>query len=341
MKVFALIRDFPIQTCDLSHTPPPTVRTFNFTRKCFVERPKFLQGVLQRLWVLYFLTRAQCQISVFHAEVCPNAFTCCRQTFHVRVGGCYAEPIVSAVVSLECDTTDRAVPLTVFMESIRDFIKTPFACFRIPLTEGERDTIIFQRPPGFSRKGDRLELMSRLDMRSAPKFLEKAVVCQMDTFQLLLNCLAWQSIPMRVRRLFQITQVGTHCLITRIPQSLLMPLTLPLMEILVDLPHIVKQVTNTACVRLFSKRVFIGFHGLSSLKSLTPNEWVGPTRYQAVTLIMSVQLDTLIILQFGWNVKYIKSVLVLSKRAKFHPKPEGLGFHFDNSRKKFDKRTLL
>ena len=45
LKVFALIADFPIEVGELSHTLPPTVRAFNLTAKCFVERPKFLQGV--------------------------------------------------------------------------------------------------------------------------------------------------------------------------------------------------------------------------------------------------------------------------------------------------------
>jgi len=31
LKVFALVRDFPIQACNLSHTLPPAVRTFLFT----------------------------------------------------------------------------------------------------------------------------------------------------------------------------------------------------------------------------------------------------------------------------------------------------------------------
>ena len=273
MKVFALVADFPIQTCDLSHTPPPTVRTFNFTRKAFVEGSQFLQGLFQRVRVLFFLTHAECQVCVFHAEVCPNAFTCCRQRSKIRVGCDYAEPIVSAIVSLDCDTADTSMPLAVLMESIWYFIKSPLTL--LPLTEGERDTIIFQRPPGFSRKGDRLELVSLFDVRSTPEFLEKPIICQMDTFQLLLNCLAWQSIPMRVRRLFQITQVRAHCLITRIRKSVLIPPALPLMEVCMHLPHIVKQVTNTECVRLFPKRVFIGFHGLSSIKSLTPKQWVG------------------------------------------------------------------
>ena len=59
MKVFALIRNFSIKSCELSNTTPPAVRTFDFTTQCFVEITKFRQGLLQRLWVLYFLTRAK------------------------------------------------------------------------------------------------------------------------------------------------------------------------------------------------------------------------------------------------------------------------------------------
>ena len=287
MKVFALVCDFPIQTCDLSHTPPPTVRTFNFTRKTFVEGSQFLQRLFQRLWVLFLLTRAECQVCVFHAEVCPNAFTCCRQTFHIRVGCDYAEPIVSAVVSLECDTTERAVPLTVFMESIRDFIKLPFACFRIPLAKGQRDTIIFQRPPRVSRKGDRLELVTLLDSRSATEFLEKTLVCPMDTFQLLLDRLTWQGLPMRVSRIFQNFYVVTHTLKAHIRQTVFIPLTLPLMEILMHLPHIIQQVANADRIRLFPKRVVIRFHRLSQYHRVNPFPVGWQTHNQAIVLEMS------------------------------------------------------
>ena len=69
MKVFALIADFPIEACNLSHTPPPTVRTFVFTRKTFVEITKFVQGVLQRLWVLFFSP----VLSVKYASFMPKS----------------------------------------------------------------------------------------------------------------------------------------------------------------------------------------------------------------------------------------------------------------------------
>ena len=71
LKVFASVADFSIETCDLSHTPPPAIRTFNLSAEFFVERPKFVQVRFQRLWVLFFLTRAKCQVRVFHTEICP------------------------------------------------------------------------------------------------------------------------------------------------------------------------------------------------------------------------------------------------------------------------------
>ena len=276
MKIFALVRDLPIESCEVSHTSPPVIRTFLLTAQCLVERPKFLQGLFQRLWVLFLFTRAQCQVCVFHPKVCPNALTCCRQGFRVGVGCCYAKPIDTTGITLYRDTTDPvSVPLSVFVKSIRDFIKLPFACLRIPLTEGEGDTIVFQRPPRCSRKGDRFELVSLFDFRPATEFLEKSIVCQMDTSEFLLNRLAWQRIPMSVRGFLKVREVIAHCRITRIRQPVLIPLTLPFMEVFMHLPHIVKQVTNADCVRLFSKRIFIGFHGVPSIKSLTPNEWVG------------------------------------------------------------------
>ena len=74
MKVSALIRDFPIETGELTNSTPPAMRTFLFPGKTFVEFTKFIQGVFQRLGVLYFLTRAQGQVSVFHDQNLPQRF---------------------------------------------------------------------------------------------------------------------------------------------------------------------------------------------------------------------------------------------------------------------------
>ena len=273
MKVFALVGDFPIKACELSHTLPPAIRTFLFTAQCFVERPKFVQGVLQRLWVLFFLTRAKCQICVFHTEVCPNTLTRCGQKFaFYKI--CYdIQPIVTTSVSLNCDTTNFPIKLSVLVERIWNSIISPLTS--VPFPEGKGDTIIFQRPTClFQRKG--LEPMPFLDTRSTPKSLEKTDIRCVNTSQLLLDRLTRQCFPMWVCCSFQIRQVGRHSVIVRIRQPDLISLALPLMEILVDLPHIVKQVAKTNTIGLIAKLIFIRFHGISSIRfPLTPNEWVG------------------------------------------------------------------
>ena len=54
---------------------------------------------------------------------------------------------------------------------------------------------------------------------------------------------------------------------------------------------------------ILEKFMFCISHGLSSIKSLTPCKWVGPTHNLAVTLTMSVQLDALIRQHFRPNCK--------------------------------------
>ena len=180
MKVFALIRDFPIETGDLSYTPPPTTRAFDFMRKAFVEGSQFLQGLFQRLRVLFLFTRVQRQIRVFHTEVCPNAFTYCRQRFEVGVGCCYANPIVTASITFDGNTTHSSMPLVVFMESIWHFIKPPLTL--IPFAKCERDTILFQRPPRLTGVGNRLKLIFSFDFRSATEFFEKTDIRCVNPF---------------------------------------------------------------------------------------------------------------------------------------------------------------
>ena len=274
-KIFALIRNLTVQPCDLSDTTPPAVRTFDFTTQCFVERPKFVQGLFQGLAVLYLLTRAKCQVCVFHAEICPNAFTCCRQRSKIFIGCCKTKPIVPATITLYRNLTKSPMPLTVLMKGVRYPIKLPFACFRIPFTKGYRKPIVFQRPTCRTRVSDRFKFMSLFNLWSTTEFLEKTIISFINTSKLLLNSLTRQRLPMRVCRPFQLRQVRTHSSIVRIRQTVFVTLTLPLMEIYMHLPHIVKQVTYTDTIRLIIKRIFISFHGISSIKSLTPAKWVG------------------------------------------------------------------
>ena len=263
MKVFTLVANPSIEACDFSHTPPPTVRTFLFTGQFFVETPKFLQVRFQRLGVLFLLTRAQCQICVFHTEVCPNALTCCRQRFCFYKVCNYVKPIITTSVTFYCDTTDVSIELTVLVERIRNFIISPLPS--IPFTTGNRHTIVIQRPTRLF-EGEGFKLMPFFDLRSTAKFLEKSVIRQVNASQFLLDRLTRQSVPMRVGRPFQIRHVDAHSRIVRIRQTVFISLALPLMEILVDLPHIVKQVAKSYGIRLTTELIFIRFHGISVIR---------------------------------------------------------------------------
>ena len=308
MKVFALIANPPIEASKLPNTPPPAVRTSNLSAKAFVERPKFVQGAFQWLSVLFLLTCAKCQICVFHTKVCPDTLTRRWQKFRFYKVRDYVEPIITASITFYCDTTDIAIKLTVFMESIRSFIISPFTS--VPFPEREGDTIVFQRPARlFEREG--FKLMSFFDFRSTAKFLEKSVIRQVNAFEFLLDCLAWQRLPMWVCRSFQIRHVRTHCSIIRIRQPAFIALTLPLMEILMDLPHIVKQVSQSYCIRLIAKLILIGSHGLSGIRCLSAKQSEAST-LPSGNAVSACQPDTLIIPQFLHNVKSILEIYALS-----------------------------
>ncbi len=122
--------------------------------------------------------------------------------------------------------------------------------------------------------------MTLLDFRSTPKFFEKPVVCFINTSQFLLDRLRRQRLPMRVRRPFQNFHAVTHALKTHIRQPVFIPLTLPLMEIDMHLPHIVKQIANADRIRLFPKRIFIRFHGLSQYHRFNPLSVGWQTRHR-------------------------------------------------------------
>lgn len=174
MKVFTLVRYFSVESCELPNTTPPVARTLDFTRKVFVEFPQCVQGLLQRLWVLYLLTRAKCQVCVFHTEVYPNVLICCRQRFGFLKIRCDIKPIVATGnPSFYRDAFDSSLPRAVFEKGIRHFIKLPLTRSRMPFMKSEYNPIVFYFPTRSAWIGDRLKLISRLDMRSASTFLEK------------------------------------------------------------------------------------------------------------------------------------------------------------------------
>ncbi len=104
------------------------------------------------------------------------------------------------------------------------------------------------------------------------------------------------------------TQFAQMCLliITRHRDTSIVP------HLRTHLEHIVLQLLLMAelrkkptflCFRRLRTELECHFHDFSRITPLTPYQWVGPTRYQAVTLIMSVQRDTSIKPQFAESVK--------------------------------------
>lgn len=149
---------------------------------------------------------------------------------------------------------------------------SPFTTF--PLPKVQRDTMVFHRPARLL-KHKRFKLMTTFAFRLTPKFRKESHIRSVNPSQLFLNRLAWQRFPMRVGRSFQVRQMCGHGIVVGIRQSVPIPFVLPSMEIVMHLPHIVKQIADTDTIRLIAELVFIRFHSISSVKSLTPNQWVG------------------------------------------------------------------
>jgi len=164
--------------------------------------------------------------------------------------------------------------------------------------------------------------MAFLNLGSTAKFFEKSVIRQVNPFEFLLDRLTRQGIPMRMCRPFQIGCVCTHCLITCVGQPVFIALTLPLMEILVDLPHIIKQVAKPNTIGLIIKRIFVGFHGLSGIRRLSAKQSEAST-LPSGNAVSACQPDTTIIPQFHYNCQVFSGITPL---AGLYPKPKGLGF---------------
>ena len=132
--------------------------------------------------------------------------------------------------------------------------------------------------------------MAFLDFWSTPEFLEKSVIRQVNASEFLLDPLTRQCFPMRVRRAFQLGYMQTHCLVARIRESIFIALTLPRVEILVNLPHIVKQVPNADSIRLIIKADIYRFSWTIRYQAFIPYRVDRQTRHQAATLCMSANL---------------------------------------------------
>ena len=148
--------------------------------------------------------------------------------------------------------------------------------------------------------------MTFFDFRSAPKSVEKTLIAFINAFQLLLDRLARQRLPMRMCRSFQLGCVKTHRLVGGIRVSVFIPLTLPLMEVFMHLPHIVKQVAEASRIRLSAKLILIGFHCPSHITRLSATKWEGR---HIVKRQCFVRLPSVILLSIPYFLGTVKSFL--------------------------------
>ena len=130
LPVSALIGNLPVLSCER-------------TAHALIQRPEFTQGLFEELWVLYFLTIAQCQKSL-QSEVCPHTLTCGGQRFSRRIVCDNSEPVDTNTISTDLDVFNIPLPRSVLMERIPDFVECERLGFFIPRFERYTDTSIFQ-----------------------------------------------------------------------------------------------------------------------------------------------------------------------------------------------------
>ena len=144
VPIFALVGNLVIQPCELTEATPPIVRTFDFTRKTFVERSKFGQGVFQELRRLYLFARVQRQKCVLHSEICTYTFTRSRQHFFRGIIGHDIEPIGSSSVAKNLDVLHIPFPFPMLMEREPAFVELKLLSVFVPRFERKTDATFFK-----------------------------------------------------------------------------------------------------------------------------------------------------------------------------------------------------
>ena len=147
MPIFALVRNFAIQSCELTDSTPPIVRPFFLAAQFFIEATKFGQGLFQELWRLYFFASVQRQVCVFHTEVCTYTFTRSRQHFSSSIVSDNIKPICSDSITKDLDIANIPFPITVMVEREPAFVELECLRLRIPRFERETDTTFFKEIP--------------------------------------------------------------------------------------------------------------------------------------------------------------------------------------------------
>ena len=122
----------------------------------------------------------------------------------------HTKPIITAIITLDCNASYIAFPLAVFEKGISDAILFPFTT--LVFAKGDRNTIVFYLPTRLSGVSDRSKLMRTFDMWSATSLVEKTLICCVNAFQFFLDRLTWQRLPMRMRSLLEFVKCAAIAL---------------------------------------------------------------------------------------------------------------------------------
>ena len=322
VPVFALVYNMPIQSRKGTHSTPPVVRTFDFTRKAFVECSEFLQGLFQKLWGVYLFASVECQVSI-HTEIYAYALTCSSKGFGCGIVSYDIKPIGSNSIAKDLDITDVARPIAVMV--IQDVstgkYELLFAC--VPFLEGQTDS-------PFREFVARLELRRAVasfafKLRQPTESAEKTLVGSIQANNHRVNGVARYPSPVFLCAFQQLREMRLQPIPSSVfPIDAVITL-LELQEVVMHITKVVQHIAQTFVLGMFAYLIFLCSQGLSRITSLTPDQdGLGTdTPCDVLGRVPNAIVISYYILDTKSNVF---EALVLSKRADFPPLPKGKGF---------------
>ncbi len=302
LPIFSLSGNLSMESCQSTNGTPPVTRTFDFTRKCLVQRSQRLQRLFEKLRGVYlvaYVAGEKCFVSIIKS----CALT--RLGFGIGILNILARkvyPIVSTPISLDSDCLDVSFDFTVLMEREPRPYTVDF------------DTILFKGVTRL-RERHRVVFVARLDFRSTDfavrdacfsvfLILKKCVLRFTIPQYNVLNHLTRQVFPMRFRPLFEFRNVSFEFVRRYIfsKHTTIPPCQQHDMQM--DTPHIVNHVAefDDILLRLDFETKGNLSHGISGIRCLSPSKWEAST-LPSGNAWNACQPDTLIISQFQTKVK--------------------------------------
>jgi len=254
VPVFALVGYLPIETGEFADSTPPIVRTFDLTRKTFIEFPKFGQGLFQGLWMLNLLTVTECQIG-FHTEVYSYALTCSRIGFGRGIISYNIQPKCANCVAKDLDIADSSFPFTVLVEREPTLVELKGLRGIIPRFERQSDT-------PFLKKVRRLELRRTVaifafELRQSTETVKKPVIRDVDTDDHFVKCITRDPCPMLLGTLEQLRQVRLQAKTTCVFSIDAVISLLKTQEVVVDVAKVVKHIAQAFVFWMFAQLILV------------------------------------------------------------------------------------